>query len=295
MYIKNRTGNGEMKKPSQLSALSRLISKVIFYVLLMGFLGVSAYMFFFSNCLQISEINISGNDELSDSDIQKSFDNYLQGKFLGVIPKNNFLFISQKRIADFLGNDFRKIRSVTVSKKFPNSVSINIEERKAVLVWCSGENCFLIDEKGIAYNNADFNSPEIVQNHLIRINDSSPRDTSIGEKITEPVFENYAINMRDALEGVGLKISGDSDAYLTPSNVANEINVKTDKNVWIYFSTQFPLNSATDTLNIILKKEITEDKLEDIEYIDLRSEGKVFYKFKEKETEKNENSENKSE
>ena len=286
MYIKNCTGSGEAKKPSaKATAFSKILSRIIFYVLLLGFLSVSVYVLFFSGYLQINNLSIAGNQELSSSDIQKSFEEYLQGKFLGIIPKNNFLFISQKRTASFLENNFKKIRSAAVSRKFPDSVSINIDERKAVLVWCSGENCFLIDENGTAYNVADFNSPEISQNHLLRINDTSMRDVAIGEKVIDSAYEQYIISIKDALKGIDQKISDSDDAYSTPSNVADEIDVKIKNDTKVYFSTQFSLDNAIHALDIVLKKEIPEDKLESIEYIDLRSEGKVFYKFKS--TEKN--------
>ena len=290
MYIKNRTGNGEMET-SKWKNFSKIFSKAVFYVLFLCFLGVSVYMFFFSGCLEVKNISIVGNQELSSSDIQKSFDEYLQGKFLGIVSKNNLLFVSQKRAADFLENNFRKIRSVNVSKKFPDTVSINIDERKAVLVWCSGESCFLIDEEGIAYNNADFSSPEIIQNHLIRINDTSFRSVSIGEKVMESDYEKYVAGIKDAFKTINLKIGDGDDAYVTPSNVSNEIDVKTEKGAQIYFSTQFSLEDSIKTLKIVLEKEIPEDKLKDVEYIDLRSEGKVFYKFREKEIEDSENSE----
>ncbi len=288
MYIKNCTGNENAKKmPGRSSIFLNMISRFIFYMLLISFFGVSFYMFFFSGYLKMSNIKITGNNEINSFDIQNSLSGYLQVNFLKIIPKDNFLFISEKKVSELLKNNFKKIRAVTVSKEFPDSISINIDERKAVLVWCSGEKCFLIDENGTAYSVADFNSSEISQNHLIRINDMSERDIAIGQKITDYDFEQYVIGIKNALKGIDLKINSGDDAYSTPSNVANEIDVKVESDVKIYFSTQFSLMSAIDSLDIIFKKEITRDKLESIEYIDLRSEGKVFYKFKENNTENN--------
>jgi len=289
-YIKNCTGSsGKKKSSAKTSAFSKALSRIIFHVLLWGFFAVSIYILFFSEYLKVNNISITGTQELSSSDIQKSLEEHFQGKFFNVIPKNNFLFVYQKRTADFLEGNFKKIRAVTVSKKFPDAVSINIDERKAVLVWCSGENCFLIDENGIAYNIADFESPEIVQNHLLRINDASARDVAIGEKITSSSYEQYVVGIKDALKGIDQETS--DEAYSSPSNMADEIDVKITTGAQVYFSTQFPLDSAIYSLNIVLKKEIPQEKIGDIDYIDLRSEGRVFYKFKNTE----EPAENKSE
>ena len=286
-YIQNCTGGDGTKKSSAKDRkISAFISRMIFHILLIGFLAVSVYVLFFSEYLRINNINITGTQELNSADIQNSFEEYFQGDFLKIIPKNNFLFISQKRVADLLKNNFKKIRTVTVFKKFPDSILINIDERKSVLVWCSGDNCFLIDENGTAYSVADFNSPEIVQNHLLRINDTSARDVAIGEKVIEPAYEQYVMGIKEALDGIGQKVSDDDNAYSTTSNMADEIDVKTNNDVQIYFSTQFSLDSAIHTLDVVLKKEITEDKLKSVEYIDLRSEGRVFYKIRSEEPEK---------
>lgn len=284
-YIKNCTGDDCDKKKSsaKTSAISKTISRAIFYILLIGFVAVSAYVLFFSPYLQITNFTVSGTQELKSQDIQELIEKSAQGKFFEFVPKNNFLFFPQKRIENLLKDNFKKIRSVAVTKKFPDSISINIDERKAVMVWCSGENCFLIDEDGVSYNTADFDSPEIVQNNLIRINDSSGRTFRVGEKITSSAYEQYVLGVKEALKNVGFEISNDaSSAYGTPSNMADEIDVKTEQGTDFLFSTQFPLENAIRTLDITLKKGV-ENKQNGFEYIDLRSENKVFYKLKNQE------------
>jgi len=163
-YIKNCTGDdcNKEKSSAKANAISKKISRAIFYILLIGFVAVSIYVIFFSPYLQITNITVSGTQELKSQDIRELIESSAQGNFLKFIPKNNSLFFTQKRIENLLENNFKKIRSAVVTKKFPDSISINIDERKAVMVWCSSENCFLIDENGTAYSSADFNSPEIV-------------------------------------------------------------------------------------------------------------------------------------
>ena len=281
-YIKNCTGDdcNEKKSSAKASAISKTISRVIFYILLISFVAVSVYVLFFSPYLQITNITVSGTQELKSQDIRELIELSAQGKFFKFIPKNNFLFFPQKRIENLLKDNFKKIRGIVVTKKFPDSISINIDERKAVMVWCNFENCFLIDESGVAYSSADFNSPEIVQNNLIIINDSSGHVFKVGEKITNPAYEQYVLGIKEALKNIEFEISNDANnAYGTPSNMADEIDVKTEQGTEFLFSTQFPLENAIRALDVTLKKGI-EDKQKGFEYIDLRSENKVFYKLK---------------
>ncbi len=272
-YIKNCTGD-QCKEERD---IPRILSKIIFYILSIFFVGVLCYTLFFSQYLKLSHISIDGTRELDKNELGVVIDNSLQGKFLNIIPKNNFMFASQGRMEKLLMNSFKKIRSVRVNKKFPDTVDIVIDERKALLVWCSGDKCYLLDEKGVAYSEADFSSADLVQNNLLQIDDVSGREVKIDEQIINPSYEKYVLNIKDVLNGVGFNITG---KYLTPSRMAEEITVKTDQDLEVYLSTQYDLESAIRTLNTILKKEILPEKIKDLAYIDLRDENKVFYKFK---------------
>jgi len=272
-YIKNCTGEHCRldEKPSG------IVSAVVFYFLLLCFLSVSVYVLFFSEYLMISNVSIAGTQQLSDREVRQSFDDLLNGKFLNIFPRNNFLLVSKQSIEKKLYRDFKKIRGVVVDKKFPDSVSIAIDERKALLVWCSQEKCYLLDEQGFAYSEADFSSEQLIQNNLLQINDNSGSKIEIGEKIIEPSFEQYVLALKDDLLKFGFEANGQ---YYTPSRMSEEIIVKTNQETDFYFSMQFSKESAMKTLGTIFKKEITTEKRGNIAYIDLRNENKVFYKLK---------------
>lgn len=275
-YIKNCTGD-ECGVEKSTSRFSVVVARSIFYTLLVGFVSVSVYVLFFAPYLQVLNIEVFGTQQLDSNQLKQRIEKMTQGKFLGIIPRNNFMLVSQASIEKVLTGEFKKIRKVEVTKKFPDSVSVNIDERRALLVWCSGEKCYLIDENGTAYSEADFNSPELVQNNLLRISDTSNREVLIGENILEQSYERYVLEVADSLGDAGFESTGE---YLTPSRMAGEIRVKTKQGAELYFSTQFPLKTAIATLSVILKKEIPEEKRGELEYVDLRNENKVFYKFK---------------
>lgn len=278
-YIKNCTGDkcGNDRNQIGTSSVSAVASKSIFYILLVGFVGVSLYVLFFSQYLQILSIEVAGTREIMSQEIKQKIESSLQGKFLGMIPRNNFMFITQRGVDKMLRSEFKKIRTVTLTKKFPDTLSVNIDERKALLIWCSKDNCYLLDENGNAYSEADFNSQEFIQNNLLQIEDASGREIEVGEHVVDISYEKYALGIKDLLGSIGVDTDG---KYFTPSRMAEEIRVKTKKGPELYFSMQFSLESAIATLDTILKKEISGDKLESVEYIDLRNENKVFYKFK---------------
>ena len=274
-YIQNCTGADCL--PAQKKHTNDKIARVTFYALAVLFVCAFLYVLFFSGQMQISSITITGTQQLSSQGIATEVQQSLQGKYLKIIPKNNFLFVSQDSIKSNIENSYKKVRDVSVQKKFPDSITINIDERQALLVWCqSDQSCFLLDENGIAYSTADFSSPELVQNQLLRVDDSSAETVSIGEKVIDPQYENYVLGINAALGNMGITAS---EEYSTPSRMSQEIDVKSQSGYELNFSTQFSVDSAMNTLSLILKKGISQDQLSNLAYIDLRSENKAFYKL----------------
>jgi len=252
--------------------------KIVYFLLLIAFFGVTVYVLIFSNFLQVNNINIQGTSELKYEDVYGKLEASISGKYFVFIPKDNFIIISSKRIKKDLSEEFRKIRSVEVKKTFPDRIDVKIEERKALIVWCAGSSCYIIDEQGYAYTEANFESEEIRQNNLIKITDLSGKSLELGEKILEPEYVNFIFNIRDVIEretGIGI-----SDEYQTQFRISGEIHIKTSDGWYVYLSSDLPLDQSARTLKAFLEKEIPNELRPELEYVDLRVENKVFYKIK---------------
>ncbi|MEI7621356.1 MAG: FtsQ-type POTRA domain-containing protein [Candidatus Moraniibacteriota bacterium] len=278
-YIQNCTGNrsGNERKLFGFKLTEALVAKSIFYFLVLAFLGVMVFVLFFSAHLKITQIKINGNSELKTDDINASIKQQWEQKLFKTIPADNFLLVSAGRLENLLANNFKKIEKVSVVKKFPDTVEISIQERKALLILCSGEQCFLVDENGIAYSQADFDSPELLQNHLLKIFDRSAQRIELNEEVLTKSYMEYISVLGEALAKAGMVVELE---YWTPSLMAQEIDVKQQDGCELYFSTRFSLETALETLELVLKKELANKSLAEISYFDLRSENKVFYKLK---------------
>ena len=257
------------------------VLRIIFDVLLVTFLAAVGYILFFSPYLQINQLFLGGVEELDYEKVIAEINYNLDDKYLKVIPRNNFVLISINHLRNDLMEKFRKIESVEAEKIFPGTITIKIKERKALMLWCSGGPCYIVDEKGYAYSGADFNSPEIKENNLIRLIDVSARPVTLGEKNLNPEFVQFTFGIRDKLgEELGISIG---DEYFTKSAVAEEVQIKTNEGWDIYFSSQLSLDRSIVTLKLFLDDKINNDDKSKLEYIDLRVEDKVYYKFKDSE------------
>lgn len=251
-------------------------SRILFYLLLCVFIAVSVYILLFSSYLKIQSIGVHGIKELDYGAVMARTESVIQGKYLKIIPADNYFLVSKRKVAKSLTDEFKKIKSIEIEKTFPVLISIEIKERDSLILWCSGGPCYIIDESGFAYASCDLNAPEVAQNNLIQIIDTSARPVEIEEKILNEEYVSYLLALRKAIGNIDIKVS---EQWRTPSLVADEVEIETSQGWRVYFSSKINSDGALRTLKTFLEGEIG-DKKEKLEYVDLRIENKVFYRLK---------------
>ncbi|MFA7202418.1 MAG: FtsQ-type POTRA domain-containing protein [Candidatus Caldatribacteriota bacterium] len=116
------------------------IFKIIFYYIIIGFVGWSFFSFIFTFFwFDIKEINIEGNYYTSNETIIK------QGRLDKHI--NLFLFDVEASGLDILKNPW--IADVYIKKRPPNRLSVKIIERKPEVLLYNNEVFYLISEEGV--------------------------------------------------------------------------------------------------------------------------------------------------
>lgn len=269
-----------------------VIARVIFRILIFFFVASVVYVLFFSPFLEIKDIQLKGISEIKYEEVYQEIEQVLSGKYL-FIPKNNLIIVPEQEIENNLSDKFKKISLIEIKKHFPNGIEIEIVERKTLFVWCSSGSCYIIDEKGYAYMGADFESEQIKQNRLVTLVDDSSKPVSIGDKVLQEEYINFVANLRDELrEETGLEVS---DEFHTQSRIAEEAKVTTLESWQIFFSSVIPIENSLQTLKTFLEKQMNEESKSKLEYVDLRAENKVYYKFKDEEPKDGEEAQKNSE
>lgn len=254
------------------------LSRALFYFLLAAFAGVLAYVLLFSPYLEISHVYIQGIEELDHASVRQAAGSFLDEKYFRTLSKKNLLLAGAGELEGRLQDDFKKISSAEVKKIFPDTLVILITERKSLLVWCSGERCFLVDEKGLAYAPAEFDSPEIKENNLVIVHDQSLSDIPGDRPAFNPAFGNFLIEFRQRAEdGLGIRMSSD---FETPKSISGDLTGVTEEGWRINLNAEIGVEKELGMLGIVLEKNIAPEKRKELEYVDLRTEGKVYYKFK---------------
>ena len=267
---KNKTGRGGR----------RIFSKILIAFFVLAFFGITVYIIFFSPFLLVTKISINGNQDLSANAIGSAVSSEISGKYLNALAKNNIMLISEERIKNIIQDKFKRIKDVQIRKIFPETLQISVVERESMFILCSNNNCFIIDDDGVPYARADFESNELRENELLVLNDDGNKEIKIGENVVAPDFMQYLLDIKNKLKNeLNLEIDRN---YRTPRLVSGDIRVTTSEGWMIYFDKNLSVEKEIETLKLVLEKiENSEnEKRANLEYIDLRIENKVYYKLK---------------
>ncbi len=294
---------------------SRIIfQKIIWQGLLGGlFVGI-IWIIFFSPVFRIKEVNITGNESVSQEEINQTLKTVFEKRFFLIFSGDNIIFFNEEEAEKLLLEKNLYFENVKVKKIFPNLVKIEIKEKKAKLAWCqiiqkenpkNSENemeeieidnsededkiseqsqCFWVDEAGIAYSQTPplkdlkMSLDSFKKEHILILKEKNKKlvkFVKLGTKVANPEFINSVLCVSETLSSaVDLKVVD----FETPGAASRELHVTTSEGWKIYFDTSRNIKSQVDALANVLREKIKEKERENLEYVDLRVKDRVYYK-----------------
>lgn len=227
--------------------------KILFYLLI---IFIVIYLLFFSRYFVVHEVMVEGNHFVSSDDI-KSF-----------IPENSNIFrlniaATKKKIIAAKP----EIKDLVIYRGIPNAIKIVVLERDGKIVWQSGSDLFLISSAGevaekIPLNEIPLNIPKVI--------DTKNLPTVIGAKLVSPNFVNFILTAYNTL----YTEAGVKPLDFSVQETTFDINLQTDGGFYVKLNT---LRSAETQISN-LKKVLAEKRSDVHEYVDLRINGRAYYK-----------------
>ncbi|MDD4761756.1 MAG: hypothetical protein PHZ25_01925 [Candidatus Pacebacteria bacterium] len=211
------------------------------------FIGL-VYVVFLTDFFKVKRIEVVGNKTVSEEEIKNAFNfSYI------------FWSVEEKRLPV-------TVREAKVIKSFlKREVLIETKEREPFALWCFNkegiENCRWFDETGFIFMDSPLTKGAFIKS--IR----GDREVEIGNFVME---ENLFKNLKEILDI--FERNRISVLKFETGDLKNEELTAYVGNLPIFFSLREDPSFTEEALNTL------KSKFSSLSYIDLRSEGKVFYK-----------------
>ena len=223
--------------------------KSLFYLLLAVAI---LYFIFFSGFFRIRDVEVEGikSPEIAD---------YLHQTLIG----KNILLLRTGAYLRTLSVKFPILEEARIERGLPYTVRMIVSERKQILIWCSKEKCWEVDNYGYAYQEIPRPSDKIV------LNDESGMPIKSGDKIASVQFIRFFMQAIDEIEKLGITIS---EARIQETTF--KVNFKTSEGWEAIFDSSASLKNQISALRQVLERNRNDIH----EYVDLRVEGTAFIK-----------------
>ncbi len=246
------------------------------------FFGTVGYALIFSSYLALAEWRVQGLSLVEEARFRETVDQELSQKYLGFIPRGSFFLIQPVKLERLLKERYPLIQSVVAKRVFPDKLEITVEERERIILWCVASLCgHVLEDGSVVPITAAY---EEEGNHLrtLYLRDESSEPLRFGGEIYDAPFMLLTTSLQSSLqEQFGIDTENE---MMLASRFANELRVKTKEGWEIYFSTRTPLATSLQALRLLFEKELPRERFSELQYIDLRTENRVFYRYRDSET-----------
>jgi len=264
-----------------------ILALVAFFTLTFAFSRLTHLSF-----INIHNINVIGADsDISDSLSASAMDS-IQGEYLGLFSKSNYLLLSKNNISNALQKADARVNNVTIVRGDLKSLNIYIEEKKPAAVVCANlpnweesdlsfdgnDVCYLVDSSGFIFMNATTTDKKINRFYIPDIKGPTGADI-IGTKIATSTKFQSLQSFYNSVSAFGLNVRG----LLVKGDGEFELYVSTKSNTIVVYFNQMngfenQLTALLSFWNDINNKAQSGNKNLELDSIDLRYGSNVFYR-----------------
>jgi len=257
-----------LNKKKKMKKWKYWVFSIFFAVLLFGFVYWMRDPVF-----NVSKIEILKNHFSKTEKIQASVISALDGNMFLFIPKTNALILPRSETEKKIKEEYPEIESVDINLKGLNDIEVEISEYEPKLIWSNknGDKYFVNKEGKTFLKEPVLHSYD----NLIKI-ETNQEVSDLGVSVIDPNFLSNLDTFVNKLKEIDVVV----DRVVHSGEDVYYLNVK--KSFKILISSQDDLSLSFENIQTILEGgALDKEKLNLIDYIDLRFGNKVFYKFKE--------------
>ncbi len=226
------------------------IAKVLIFLFI--FIGALIYFFFYSSIFKIKNIIIEKDLPAESSSLLEKFKN------------QNILLVSSEAMEKEITRQYPELTNVKIQRGLPDTLRIAAIFYQSKIVWQTLDQSFLVNSNGIAFKEVEglTDLPIIIDKKNLKVD--------LGSQVVSPNFIEFVnVVISKFSEKVGFKI-----VNFAVSETIFQVEALTDQGWFIKFDTTRSVDDQLDALS----KLLAEHKDEIHQYVDVRVEGRVYWK-----------------
>lgn len=252
------------------------IKFIIFGAVILLIVIIGALFFLQNKYLIIKNISVhrldSNNDNnylILEQEIKDKISRECNNRFLYFFRTNTLLTFNRDKTIKKILNDGR-IQGITIELRWPNQLIVNFIEKKPIArLTMMGDKDYFLDYLGQIIEPADDVLPLL---SLPVVYDKTNLKWQ-----SAPIKE--AVNLATSLFQRSVQLNNLIFNHLefnTDSGILT-IKAQTNQGWFIYFLADASIKEQIQRLKLVLEQQLANDKIENIQYIDLRFGDKIYY------------------
>lgn len=280
-------------KKNSLSSFARekLLKKIAFFFAVAVFIGAAGTGFWFlrnGEFMKITSVEVSGTRMVPAGDLLtlvKSGEVKREG-FMGfILPEDHRLaYEDDEKISGIIKERFPRVKEVSIARNNDTrSISVEVSERKEKIIWCHASagssdnerdgfavnNCFWLDDEGFVIGE----SPDSEGTLVPVITDKSEREITLGKTIVSAEKLANLIEAEKMMKSFGWVAE---ETAVEDSSLKEAVMIVSSGQKILVSLERSPWEEGKPILSAI----VASGKWPEVEYVDLRIEGKGFYKLR---------------
>jgi cell division septal protein FtsQ len=225
--------------------------------------------------LQVKTVTVAGANVVDPADVSAFVQQHLQGHELLLLPKTSIFLIHEHSLALDIKQHFSRLQTVSVKRTTFSSLTVTVTEYQGVALWCSDETtCYFMDQNGVVFAPAPYFSGDAYP----KIFDGTFQHLPF-QAITAD--QNAAVSLLMArLPIIGIM---PEEFHFASSHELDIVFNHNGSQATLLFDPTTDTNEALVALYTGLRTNPLATKYQDptqvLQYIDLRFENRVVYKF----------------
>lgn len=223
-------------------------------------LGGIAYAVALSPLFAVGSVKVFGSQAVSAEKVSEIALQASETR-LGPLLSNSLTLVDAARLENKLEKEFPDFAAIKVKKRWPKSLDIELTERTSTLLWKSGEQYYLIDQKGTAYAESSPKEGAVV------VEDATGLAVTVGKPVAGAGFIKVIEEIKAGMEAAGQPVK----MFRIPETTF-EVQAVTTAGYYALYDTTRPVKSQIEAL----VQAVAQQKPR--EYADVRVPGRVYVK-----------------